>query len=577
MWNKSGLLLKQSSSFVNMSVFRKLQSAASYLHHPGTEPLSHITLSDALVQTVDKYPNRVALRSVYEDVTLTYDQLLTQADALGCALRAQGLEKGDRLGIWSHNNAGFVVALVAAARIGVISVLINPIYENPELSFCLKKTGVKCLFISENLPKRNYSGKLRELIPSLQDTKPGAISTELYPELTSIISAGKETLRGVFSYETLLKDYARQDASSYSKAISPEDGCMIFFTSGSTANPKAVLDSNLSLVNNTYFIGKRNGFDNTHQNVAVQSPLFHSLGCLGTLLAGFRHGATITLTSATYNVKSNVDSLYSEKCTVITGTPTMFIDILLQIKKNDKPPQELRTAMAAGAPCSPQLIRNMQKYLNVQHLRVLYGLSESTACIFQSLPEDDVETVADTVGYIQDHLEVKVIDAQGSVVPYGTRGELLSRGYNTMISYWNDPVKTKEVLTEDGWLKTGDEFKISKDGYGRIVGRIKDIIIKGGENIAPKEIEDLLNTHPEIIESQVVGVPDDRLGEELCAVVRVKPGSKVTLNMISDHLSGKLALFKIPKIVKYIEEYPKTASGKVQKNKIRDMVVSGKL
>ncbi|CAH0407094.1 unnamed protein product [Chilo suppressalis] len=580
MWKSCASAVNKTLNGCNNLRFARLLHAPSnesYLHHPGSEPLAHTTLSEQLVYTVNRYPDRIALRSVYEDLSLTYDQLLTQADALGCALRAQGLEKGDRLAIWSHNTAAWVVGMMAAARTGIIAVLINPVYEKSELSYCLRKTGVKGILISENLPTRDYYGKLSELIPGLQDKKPGHISSDLFPELTTIISASKENLGGTFNYAGLLEDYARQDASKYSKEVGPQDGCLIYFTSGSTGNPKAVLDSNMGVANNIYFIGKRNIFNEAHHNVGVQSPLFHALGSIVTLLSGFSHGCTVTLAAPTYNVPANVDALYSQKCTTITGTPTMFIDMLSQVKAKGIPPPDLKIAMSAGAPCSPQLIRHMQKYLNVQSVKCLYGLSESTACIFQSMPDDSVDTVAETVGYLQDHLEVKVVDDKGQTVPFGSAGELLSRGYNNMLCYWLEPEKTRETLSNDGWLSTGDEFKLSKDGYGRIVGRIKDIIVKGGENIAPKEIEDVLNTHPDITDSQVVGISDDRLGEDLCAVLRVKPGCTVTAKHIADHLAGKLARFKIPKIVKYVDEYPKTASGKVQKFKLRNMIDSGKL
>ncbi|KAM3964189.1 medium-chain acyl-CoA ligase ACSF2, mitochondrial-like [Aphomia sociella] len=579
MWcSRVSKAVKNVNYLDKLSAFRYVQSGVkdSYLYNPGSEPLKNMTLGDAIAETAHKYPDRVAVRSVHEDITLTYEQLLNKADSLGCALRAQGMEKGDRFGLWSHNCAAWIVALVAAARVGLISVLLNPVYEKPELSFCLKKTEIKSLFISNNLPNRDYYGKLREMIPELQGSRPGALKSEAFPALTSVITGGAEQLPGTFTYDSLIT-HNNNDASKYGGEVKPDDGCMLLLTSGTTGEPKAALDSHFSVVNNIYFIGKRNNLNEGHQRVCVQVPLFHALGVIVTTLAGFSHGSTIVLAAPTYHVPSNVNAWYAEKCTVITGTPTMYVDLLSQVRQKGFAPPPLRLALAAAAPCSPHLIKNIQQYLNTESVKALYGLSESTASIFQSLPSDSTELVSETVGYIQDHVETKVVDGNGNMVPFGSSGELLVRGYITMLGYWNEPEKTKQTFTEDGWLKTGDKFKISEQGYGYIVGRLKDIIVRGGENIAPKEIEDLLNTHPNIVESQVVGVPDERLGEELCAVVRLQQGATISLDDVKHHCTGQLAKFKIPRILKVTDEFPKTTSGKIQKFKLKEIIESGKL
>ncbi|XP_072938982.1 medium-chain acyl-CoA ligase ACSF2, mitochondrial [Epargyreus clarus] len=549
-----------------------------YLHNPGTEPLTHSTLGDVIKDTAHKYPGRVAVKSIYENSTLTYEELLTKADSLGCALRANGFNKGDTLGIWSHNNVGWLVAVVAAARAGLISILINPIYEKNELSFCMKKAQLKGLVIGERYKTRNYYGTMNQIIPDLNKTKPGQIKSELFPNLSTIITCEKENLPGTFSLDSLTKDTGSGDAvSRYLSQVKPEDGCLVHFTSGTTGDPKGALDSHLGVVNNTYFIGQRNMLQERHQTVCVQVPLFHALGSIVTSLSALRHGSSLVLASPTYDVTSNLNALLAEKCTVITGTPTMYVDLLSQIKTKGSLPFNVEVALAAAAPCSPQLIRSINELLNAKSVKALYGLSETTASIFQSVDGDSVDLVAETVGYIQEHQEAKVVDENGNTLPFGSAGELVVRGYSNMICYWDEPEKTKQIIQEDGWLHTGDKFKISEDGYGRIVGRLKDIIIKGGENIAPKEIEDLLNTHPDIVESQVVGVPDERLGEELCAVLRIKDGATVTLDDIKRHCTGHLAKFKIPKILKVTTEFPKTASGKIQKFKIKDMIEAGKL
>ncbi|CAH2076045.1 unnamed protein product, partial [Iphiclides podalirius] len=557
-------------------VARHLSSDESYLHNKGSEPLTIATLSDVLEESAHKYPGRVAIRSVYEDVTLTYEELLTQADSLGCALRSNGFQKGDRLGLWCHNSSTWIIALVAAARAGLISVLINPVYEKSELSFCIEKTGLKGLVMGSAIKNRDYVNVLKQLIPELDSAKPGSLKSERFPELSTLISIEKEKISGILQFDSLLNNNTNE-ISKYGSELKPEDGSIIHFTSGTTGDPKAALDSHIGVVNNTYFIGKRNGFNEGHQKICIQAPLFHALGSVVTVLSGLRHGASLVVAGPTYSVPDNINAMLAEKCTAVTGTPTMYVDIISQIQSKGDLPLQLRMALAAGAPCSPQLIRNIQKYMKANSVLALYGMSETTASVFQSVPGDSIDTVAETVGYLQDHVEVKVVDENGKTVPFGSPGELVTRGYNNMICYWDEPEKTKQILNDEGWLSTGDKFTISPDGYGKVVGRLKDIIVRGGENIAPKEIEDLLNTHPDIIESQVVGVADERLGEELCAVLRIREGATVTASDVSKHCTGHLAKFKIPRMLKTTDEFPKTASGKIQKFKLKELIEAGKL
>ncbi|CAG9578630.1 unnamed protein product [Danaus chrysippus] len=378
--------------------------------------------------------------------------------------------------------------------------------------------------------------------------------------------------------DSLIKEHKNNNSiSKYSSEIKSEDGALVLLTSGSTGKPKAALDSELAIVNNTYFSGIRNEFNLGHQIVCIQAPLFHALGSIVTLLSCLQHGATVILASPAYSPSASLHAICAEKCTAITGTPTMYVDILSIMKGKGDLPINLNMALAAGAPCSPELIHRIKDQLKCKSVRALYGLTETTACVFQSLATDDVNTVSQTVGYITDHVELKVVDSNNNIVPFGCSGELMVKGYNNMICYLDDPEKTKETIAEDGWLHTGDIFTINPDGYGKIVGRAKDIIVRGGENIAPKEIEDCLNTHPDVIESQVIGVSDERLGEELCAVVRIRENATFTSNDLKKHFMGKLATFKIPKILKITQEFPKTTSGKIQKYRLKELVESGKI
>ncbi|XP_038214705.1 medium-chain acyl-CoA ligase ACSF2, mitochondrial [Zerene cesonia] len=576
---KSAVFIKNRINFTQIRLSRHLQTdQASYLLNPGREPLTSANLGQVLEESVKKYADRIAIKSIHEDLSITYEDLLKQADSLGHALRQNGFEKGDRFGIWTHNCAGWIVATLAAARAGLISVLINPLYEKPELSYCINKAELKGILIGDEISSRNYYSMMEQIIPELEKSKPGQIRSDKFPTLTTVVTAGKNNLPGTFSLHSLSNDHKNNNyVSQYVQEIGSEDGSIIHFTSGTTGNPKAGLDSHLGLVNNTYYTGIRNSFNEGHQIVCVQVPLFHALGSVITTIGGLRNGVTLVLAAPTYNVAANIKALCSEKCTAITGTPTMYVDIISQIKDKGDLPIKLKMALAAGAPCSPQLIHQIEKHLKADSVRALYGMTETTASVFQSLPTDGVDLVAETVGYLQDHVEVQVVDQNGQRVPYNQPGELMVRGYLNMLKYWNDPEKTKQTLTHDGWLHTGDTFTISPDGYGRIVGRIKDIIVRGGENIAPKEIEDLLNTHPDIIESQVVGVADERLGEELCAVLRTRENVAIDLQDIRSFCSGKIARFKIPRIIKTLDEFPKTVSGKIQKFRLKQMIDSGKL
>ncbi|XP_063625603.1 medium-chain acyl-CoA ligase ACSF2, mitochondrial isoform X2 [Cydia splendana] len=569
------MMFKTALSGSNIIINRSVSRLASngYLHNPGSEPLTYATFGQVVEASADRWPGRVAVRSIYEDVTLTYEQLLNKADSLGCSLRAQGLEKGDMVGIWSHNNSQFIVTLVGAARAGLISVLLNPLYEKPELSFCIQKTGLKAIVIGDTV-KRNYFKTIEELIPEVHKHTPGNIESKTFPSLKSIISCDKMELPGTLCFESLLTK--KQDASRFCSEVEPDDGAVIHLTSGTTGDPKAALDAHFGYINNSYFIGKRQKLHEEHHTICVQAPLFHAMGSVITTGAALRHGATLVLAAPIYNPDMNLKALFNEKCTVLNGTPTMFVDILNLVRTAGAKPN-LRVALNGGAPCSPQLVKDIKTHLNADMVTSLFGLSETTAAVFQNQPDDSTELVANTVGYIHDHVEARVVDDDGKTLPFGSPGELMVRGYCNMIGYWDDPKKTRETLRDDGWLHTGDKFILGEDGYGRIVGRLKDIIVRGGENIAPKEIEDLLNTHPDIVESQVVGVSDERLGEELCAVVRVRAGAKFSAVDLRRHLDGRLAKFKIPRLLRVAEQFPKTNSGKIQKFKIRDLIESGKL
>ncbi|XP_065085654.1 medium-chain acyl-CoA ligase ACSF2, mitochondrial-like [Ochlerotatus camptorhynchus] len=354
--------------------------------------------------------------------------------------------------------------------------------------------------------------------------------------------------------------------------ISPDGGLNMQFTSGTTGLPKAALVSHQGFVNNAIHLAHRNEFDQKQHRICLQLPLFHAFAMVVGVLTAFTHGTTVVLPGARYKPMESLEAIVKEKCTAIYGTPTMYVDLVNKVRETnfELPPVDL--AVTGGATCSPQLFADILGILKVRKAKTVYGLTEACGIVFQSLFQDTRENILETVGHIMDHFEAKVVDANGNTVPFGAAGELWVRSPGMMLGYWGDEKKTRETLGEDGWLRTGDQFVLREDGYGKIVGRIKEIIIRGGENIFPREIEDYLNTHPKVLETHCVGVPDGRMGEEICAYVRLKEdGQTLNLSEVGDFCKGRLAHFKVPKYLRVVHAFPQTTSGKVQKFKLVEM------
>lgn len=354
--------------------------------------------------------------------------------------------------------------------------------------------------------------------------------------------------------------------------ISPDSGCNIQFSSGTTGQPKAILLSHFNLINNGYHIGQRLGFHLSagRHRICMQMPFFHVYGTVIAVVTAMHFGETLVLPDAGFNTAKSLEAITAEKCTVLYGTPTMHVDLLARQRSVCADISSLEMATTGGAHCTPELYRRMQTELQVGRVKTIYGLTETTSTTFQSVdgPETDRQ-FQETVGKLHDHLEAKVVDEQGTAVPFGTRGELCVRGYSTMLGYWGDEEKTRETLGNDGWLRTGDQFVLQEDGYGRIVGRLKEMIIRGGENLFPKEIEDFLTTHPKIQEVHVIGVPDERMGEEVCAYVKLhQAADTLTADELKAFCKGQIAHFKIPRYLKIVDRFPKTQSGKIQKFKM---------
>lgn len=379
---------------------------------------------------------------------------------------------------------------------------------------------------------------------------------------------------GALTFNELLKLPSETEVAEIKplqSTIDPDTTCNIQFTSGTTGTPKAACLSHFGIVNNSYFISKRFEYSSEARSSLFQMPFFHVFGVVIVVSGSLHHGASIILPGPNFNAGETIKALKAEKCSHIHGSPTMFVDLTRKIREDKFTVENLKIAVTGGAPCSPALFEEMKSTLRLQNVKTVFGQTEGTAVAFETLPGDSDENVLHTVGHLQEHLEAKVIDTAGNCVPFGTPGELCIRGYSTMLGYWNDEQKTREILDKGKWMNTGDKFVLNENGYGKIVGRIKDMIIRGGENIAPKEVEDFLNTHPDILETHVIGVPDERMGEEVCAFVRLVADKLLPYDEMKAFCKGRMAHFKIPKFFRIVENFPKTSSGKVQKFKLREM------
>ncbi|XP_063917984.1 medium-chain acyl-CoA ligase ACSF2, mitochondrial-like [Zophobas morio] len=546
----------------------------SYIHHIGEQPLQYITIGRLLENAADKFGDRKAIISTHQNQSVTFSELLQKADKLAASFRLLNLEKSDRLGIWAPNLIEWYVTKMACARAGLISVCVNPVFEASEIEFCINKTEIKALVCANKFKHHDYYETLLTVAPELEECNPGRLQSKKVPSLRTVIRISNDTKRGTYNFHEILDLAVDTEIAAVQKlqhSISPDDGCSLYFTSGSTGQPKAALTTHFKMVNNGFLLGKKIELSNKYHKICVQLPPFHIYGTLSGIVASLHHGSTIVLPTNGYQPSKALDVIKNEKCTVLIGTPTMYIDLIESQEKRTEP-ISAEIALIGASPASDHLLEQIIKTLNIPKIRLIYGLTECTGSVFQSVPTGIKEESPKFVKYVQEHMEVKVIDEHDQTVPFGTPGELCVRGYSIMSGYWKDEEKTNDLIGQDGWLRTGDQFTLEEDGSGQVVGRIKDLIIRGGENVFPKEIEQFLITHPDILEVYVVGTPHKRLGEEVCACARIKPQSNLTLEDIVTFCKGKLAYFKIPTRMEIFDSFPRTAGGKIQKLKLQEML-----
>jgi len=546
--------------------------ALSHVHGNAGPPLVSATIGAFLDEVAAQKGDREALVCVRQGVRLTYAQLKAQADAFAAGLLALGLEPGDRIGIWSPNRFEWVVVQYAAAKAGLILVNINPAYRVAELEHVLRVAGCKVLVTAGKFKSSNYPAMAAELVPELTLTR-DPVTSERLPDLRRLIvfddAQGTDCLR--YS-EVLAIGHASGLARLSALELDIDDPVNIQFTSGTTGLPKGVTLTHHNLLNNGLQVGVATGIK-PDDRVCIPVPLYHCFGMVMGVLACLTQGATMVFPSEGFEALAVLQAIAAERCTHLYGVPTMFIAILGEDTFANFDLASLRGGIMAGAPCPVEVMKAVMRDMNMTEVTIAYGMTETSPVSFQTRISDPVDVRVSTVGRIMPHLEVKIIDEKGHIVPLGQSGELCTRGYSVMLGYWGEEAKTRDVLDEAGWIHTGDLATLDEQGCCRIIGRSKDLVIRGGENISPREIEEYLYRHPSIRDVQVVGLPDERFGEELCAWIVLHPEARLEADDIRAFCRGQIAHFKIPRYIKFVDAFPTTTSGKVQKFMIKAAMI----
>jgi len=545
----------------------------SYVCGPGTPSLLGITIGQGVDIAADTFGDREGLVVSQQNIRRNFTQLKQEIDMLAAGFVELGLKPGDRLGIWGPNTHEWYLTQFAAAKAGLILVNINPAYQPSELKYCLNKVGVTALVAAESFKSQDYYSLLCSVVPEVADSLPGQVNSKDVPTLKNVIIMSEKNLNGTFRFKDILSHAgsgSQNLVSELSNKIQMDDACNIQFTSGTTGNPKGVTLSHHNLVNNAFQIGHRIGYDTKPHRICVSVPFYHCFGNVAGTLASSLMGATCVVPCPSFNGKACVEAIEKEKCTSIYGTPTMFVDMLDYARQLKPDVSHVETGIMAGAPCPKELCKNVVAELNMKDFVVCYGMTETSPVTFQGFCQDSMLVKTGTIGFPSNHVEVAVMDTDGKIVEAGVEGELVTRGYSTMLGYWEDKTKTDEVIGMDRWFHTGDVAVLDKKGYGQIVGRMKDMIIRGGENIYPREVEEFLHTHAGVREAQAFGVPDDRMGEELAVWIKLNDGHEMAEDDIKKFCKGKLSHFKIPKYIEFVDTFPTTVTGKIQKFVMRD-------
>ena len=538
-------------------------------------PLLDKTIPELFSDTVSRYATLDAAVFVGQDKRFTWSELSDAVDALAAGFLALGLKKGDRVGIWSPNRWEWLVTQFATARIGLILVNINPAYRLTELEYALNKVGCEALVTAASFKTSDYLGMIETLAPEIATAEPGRLKARKLPALKIVIRMGDDNSPGMFNFGDVLAMAGRDEHDSLdriSDSLKPGDAINIQFTSGTTGAPKGATLTHHNLVNNGNFVTSAIRLT-VDDRLCIPVPLYHCFGMSMGTMGCVTKGATMVFPGEGFDAGATLKAVAQERCTGLYGVPTMFVAMLDHADFSTFDLSSLRTGIMAGSPCPIEVMKKVMSLMHMAQVTIAYGMTETSPVSFQCGVDDPLEKRVSTVGRIHPHVEVKVVGADGATVAVGAPGELCTRGYSVMKGYWDDAEKTREAIDGDGWMHTGDLATIDAEGYCNIVGRVKDMVIRGGENVYPREVEEFLYSHPKIKEVQVFGIPDDKYGEELCAWIVLKPGQITTEQEIKAFCAGQIAHYKVPRYIRFRTELPMTVTGKPQKFLMREAMV----
>ncbi len=548
----------------------------SYYCGASTTQIIYETIGGFFDRVVNEHPNNPALVLRHQNVDWTYSELKQRVDQLAAGLISLGINPGDRVGIWGPNSAEWVLTQLATAKIGAIMVCVNPAYRLYELEYALNKVECKALITDEQFKTSDYLEILRTLAPELEHCAPGQLEAAKLPHLKYVIRMGLAASPGMYNFDDVCAAASDEDRAALSdlqSKLKPDDAINIQFTSGTTGNPKGATLSHCNILNNGYLTGEAMRLTPADK-LCIPVPLYHCFGMVLAVLACVSHGATMVFPGAAFEPEQTLQTVQEEQCTALHGVPTMFITELDHPNFGKFDLSSLRTGIMAGAPCPVEIMKRVISEMHMQDILIAYGQTELSPINNMTLPDDSLERRTETVGRAMPWVEIKIVDEAGHVVPVGQKGEICTRGYSVMQGYWNDPEKTAEMIDTSGWLHSGDIATMDASGYVRIVGRIKDMIIRGGENIYPREVEEFLYQHPAISEVQVFGIPDEKMGEEVCAWIQLNDGAQLTADEVKTYCKEQITHFKVPRHIQFVSEYPMTVTGKIQKFVMRDEMLA---
>ena len=560
-----------------MSMERQEVTNLSYSQGVGALPLAGLTVGELLDRTASRFPDRPALIVRHQNQRYTYREFLHQVERAARGLLRLGIEKGDRVGIWATNYAEWVLTQFATAKIGAILVNLNPAYGTVEFEHALQQSACSTLILARGFRGRDYPSVLFEICPEAAHSAPGELQSAKLPNLRNLIFLDDAAPASMIRWNDLLLMGESIPASALqdrAALLEFDDPINIQYTSGTTGSPKGALLSHHNLVNNGLLIGQGMRFS-CEDKLCIPVPFYHCFGMVLANMVCVAHGAAMVIPADYFNALATLEAIAEERCTAVHGVPTMFIAELDHPRFREFDLTSLRTGIMAGSPCPIDVMRRVVREMHCSELTIVYGLTETSPGITQTTPDDPLELRVTTVGKPMAHTEIKIIDPRtGRIVPRGIPGELCARGYAVMKGYYQNPEATHQTIDANGWLHSGDLATMNENDYCKITGRSKDMIIRGGENIYPRDIEEFLYTHPAISEVQVIGIPDRKYGEQVMAWVKLKPGATSSAEAVQEFCKGRIAHFKIPRYVKFVDGFPTTLNGKTQKYKMREISIA---